>query len=153
MFMFDAHACVCVCVCEGHHHKNLKPDINVQIKLLSQRLEETEFAQLFCQFFPKREIPLNLRCRPRSTYITLARSSFSFQYSTLLFVVFVCEVLTALFAYHSRQSVASAFHDGLSRGLAEYGKDYKDRTEAIDDIQSAVGRIRRREGLARFALG
>ena len=64
-------------------------------------------------------------------------AGFLFQYSTLLFVVFVGEVLLLLFAYHLRQSVDSAFHDGLSRGLAEYGKDY-DRTDAVDELQANV---------------
>ena len=51
--------------------------------------------------------------------------------------MFVGEVLLLLFAYHLRQSVDSAFHDGLSRGLAEYGKDY-DRTDAVDELQANV---------------
>ena len=67
----------------------------------------------------------------------LLDASFLFQYSTLLFVVFVGEVLLLLFAYNLRQSVDSAFHDGLSRGLAEYGKDY-DRTDAVDELQANV---------------
>ena len=70
-------------------------------------------------------------------YHIFHRNACLFQYSTLLFVVFVGEVLLLLFAYYSRQAVASAFHDGLSRGLAEYGKDY-DRTAAVDDIQATV---------------
>jgi hypothetical protein len=52
-------------------------------------------------------------------------------------VILLGEVFLLLFGYYSRASVDSAFHDGLSRGLAEYGKDY-DRTAAIDDIQSTV---------------
>ena len=71
-----------------------------------------------------------------------------FQYSTLLFVVFVGEILLLLVAYYSRQSLASAFHDGLSRGLAEYGKDY-DRTAAVDDIQATV---RDREHICLFSI-
>lgn len=69
--------------------------------------------------------------------MTFDNAGFPFQYSTLLFVVFVGEVLLLLFAYHLRQSVDSAFHDGLSRGLAEYGKDYE-RTDAVDELQANV---------------
>ncbi len=52
-------------------------------------------------------------------------------------MILLGEVFLLFFGYYSRSSVDLALHDGLSRGLAEYGKDYE-RTAAIDDIQATV---------------
>ncbi len=62
---------------------------------------------------------------------------FLLQYSTLLFVLFACELAVLGFGWKWRQSLNAAFHNGLGRGLAEYGKD-PDRTAAIDEIQTAL---------------
>ena len=54
-------------------------------------------------------------------------------------MIFGLEVSLLAFGYHYRANVTAAFHDGLSRGLQEYGKD-TDRTAAVDDIQTTVRR-------------
>lgn len=41
------------------------------------------------------------------------------------------------FGFFSRAKLDDAFHEGLSRGLEQYGKDTS-RTAAIDDIQTTV---------------
>ena len=62
---------------------------------------------------------------------------YSFQYSTLVFLLLCFEVSLSAYGYHVHRAVDVAFHDGLATGLREYGKE-PGRTAAIDDIQTTV---------------
>ncbi len=77
-------------------------------------------------------------------------------YSAFLLLVFGFELFLLGFAYRSSAALDVAFHDGLGRGLEEYGRD-PEATEAVDDIQTTVGEggggmLARRSRLTRSLL-